>query len=59
MSKTNSRAIYRAVRNGVIYKTGNNKLANKLGKRAEVRYLQNQFETTQQLIESMIEESQK
>ena len=59
MSTTNSRAVYRAVRNGVIYKTGNNELANKWGKRAETRYLQNQFETPQQLIETMIEDAQK
>lgn len=59
MSTTNSIAIYTAVSNSIIYKTGNAKLADKWGKRAEVRYLQNQFETPRRLVEDMIEEAQK
>ena len=59
MSTTNSRAIYTAVYNSVIYASGDVQKAGKWGMRAETRYLQNQFETPQQLIDVMIEEANK
>jgi len=59
VSTTNSRAIYNTVYTGSICKGVGSLRAEKFAKREEVRYLQNQFETPGQLIETMIEEAVK
>ena len=59
MSTTFSKAIYIEVYTKSVSKGVLAEKAEKTAKRAEVRYLQGQYETPQQLINLMIEEAQK
>lgn len=59
MQITSKQAVYDAVYDGLIESGAGGEKARKWANRASIRYMRNQFESPQQLIEQIIEDGSK